>query len=194
MRETVRILRFLSGKKDVVLLASGKTDSLAIQTARAEFSNCVYLAEYRLLTLFEDVPENHESRIMRKPWQLGVYLYVHLALRELPGVLPVEQNLLKRLKGALEASSDLFGIWTGNLKLLLWIVFVGAAASADGRVERGFFVRLLGLLRVQIGIRSLVEFVDVLRSVLWFEAFYRPHAVALWGEVDIEVTREEASV
>lgn len=185
MRETVRILRDLSHKKRTVSLSADKSNMSSL-VDRTEYSNCMYLAEYRLLTLFDEVATHHTLTSMRKSWQLGVYLYLHLALRELPGAAQFEYNFVKRLKMTLEAAPNLYEVWTTNLSLLLWIMFIGAVAATH-RVERVYFVQHTSILANELGILSRLDFMTLLKSVMWLESFCGPHAVALWGDVEVEI-------
>lgn len=178
----------LSAKKSAVVTSLHKPD-ISNLDARTDFANCMYLAEYRLLTLFDDVPSNDASRVLRKPWRLGVYLYLHLALRELPSTSPVEKGLSQRLKTALDeggTAEDLCKLWEGHLSLLTWILFLGAVAC-EGRVEdRMFFVRRLRIVVENLGISEAGRkgFEAVLKSCLWLESFCTPHAAAVWEEVE----------
>lgn len=187
MRETLRLLRILSLKKSTLTLAINDSSPSNLAN-RLEFSKCMYLAEYRLLTLFDNISSTHTSMSIRKPWQLSVYLYIHLALRDLPETAPAEFNLVKRLKATLKATPDLCELWTENLSLLLWIMFIGAAATSKS-IERVYFIQHIIKIADRISILSRLDFITLLKSVMWLEAFCKPHATTVWNDVEAELSK-----
>jgi hypothetical protein len=177
MREITQTLRHLSDIKS----------SIMNEVQRMEFSNCIYLAEYRLLTIFNDgLPSNSTSINARKAWQLAAYLYIHVALRELPVASHAEQNLVQQLITTLKQIRQDFQVkWKDNLSLLLWIMFVGGTA-ATSKADRQYFINHIVWVSARLGISSVPDFRNNLRKVIWLDSFCDRFSAELWERVGKE--------
>jgi hypothetical protein len=65
---------------------------------------------------------------------------------------------------------------------LLWILFVGAAAS-NGRPERFWFVKGLGNLCKELEAWNLEQLRDYLGRVVLQEIFFEFHLISIWDDV-----------
>lgn len=151
---------------------------------RLQASTQIYDLEYDIL-LLNSSNRNQEDI----PLKVGAQLYLWLVIREVPPSSPILSTLLSRLQSALLNSLSWWyaepdtrserKIW------LLWILFVGTAASL-GRVERFWFVQELEKLCAELGV-SRVEgnwgLRDRLASVLFQESFFGWHLLAVWEDV-----------
>ena len=98
----------------------------------------------------------------------------------------INYTLARRLKGVLESNSaDLLVVWKEDLHLLLWILFIGGAATL-GTDERSYFVGNLRRMTTHMALDTLEVFRGALKEVLWLNDFCDQEAAALWKE-----TRED---
>lgn len=94
----------------------------------------------------------------------------------------INYTLARRLKGVLERNNaELLVIWKDDLHLLLWILFIGGAATL-GTDERVYFVGHLKRTISYMGLDTLESFGAALTEVLWLKDFCGPEAIALWKE------------
>jgi hypothetical protein len=162
---------------------------------RLQASTQIYDLEYDIL-LLNSSNLNQEAI----PIKVAAQLYLWLVIREVLPSSPILSTLIFRLQGSLlnslswwylePDSSSERKIW------LLWILFVGAAASL-GRVERFWFVQELEKVCLELGV-SRVEgnggLRDRLASVVLQELFFGWHLVAVWEDItallDLEMPYE----
>jgi hypothetical protein len=152
------------------------------------FSRGLYLTEYKLLVMLDQkaedelIPMNRNSHVYGSV-RLAAYLYLYMALRELPRSTMINYTLARRLKGILERSNaDLVLVWRDDLHLLLWILFIGAVATF-GTEERGFFVSYLSRMQHHMGLVSLEGFQAALKEVLWLRDFSDMESIIVWREM-----------
>jgi hypothetical protein len=154
------------------------------------FTRGLYITEYKLLVILDQtteddfIPLDRNSHIYGST-RLAAYLYLYMALRELPRTTMINYTLARRLKGILEGNNaDLLVVWKDDLFLLLWISFIGGAATL-GADERVYFVGILKQLVFHMGLHTLERFSAVLREVLWLNDFCGPTSAALWKEAKL---------
>lgn len=95
----------------------------------------------------------------------------------------INYTLARRLKGILEGNNaDLLVVWKDDLHLLLWISFIGGAATL-GTDERSYFVGILKMLISRMKLDTLERFGGALKEVLWLNEFCDQEAAALWKEM-----------
>ncbi|KAF2809470.1 uncharacterized protein BDZ99DRAFT_463264 [Mytilinidion resinicola] len=155
---------------------------------RISISNAIYLVERRLIsvkseawsTFFEPSAEFDLS----EPLRYAAHLFLHMAVRELPGKAKMHDGLLRRLRNALPEYLNVAEMVASefSLGLLLWIYFMGAAASRK-RADRAYFVA--GLIQVSeaVAVESAGAFEGALKSVLWLDGFCKSRSSALWEEM-----------
>jgi hypothetical protein len=116
---------------------------------------------------------------------LAAHLYMHLAVRELPGTAKMHLNMLYDLKSSIayDLSSLFFQASDASLQVLLWILFIGAAASTD-LDTRSFFVQKLQPVCTVLGLETEADFAGLLKGVLWLEGFCLDHCAKVWMEVN----------
>ena len=157
------------------------------------FTRGLYITEYKLLVLLDQKPEDSEDDFISLDrnshiygsTRLAAYLYLYIALRELPRTTMINYTLARRLKGVLEGTNaDLLVVWKEDLYLLLWILFIGGAAT-HGTDERSYFVGILKRAIERMGIDSLERFSGAIKEVLWLGEFCKQEAVTLWREVKL---------
>lgn len=153
------------------------------------FSRGLYLTEYKLLTMLDQKIDDDELTLLDRnshlygSARLAAYLYLYMALRELPRTTKINYTLASRLKGILETSTtNLLLIWKEDLHLLLWILLIGAAATF-GTEERKFFVGHLSRATHHMALASLASFQEALKEILWLKEFSEEESIALWKEM-----------
>ncbi|KAF2490773.1 hypothetical protein BU16DRAFT_585149 [Lophium mytilinum] len=157
-------------------------------TERISISNAIYLVERRLIAFKSEVWstffEPSAELDLSEPLRYAAHLFLHLAVRELPGKAKMHDGLLRRLRNALPEYIDVGEIVASefSLGLLLWIYFIGAAASRE-EVDRAFFVVGLVQMKHAVGVDSADAFQTSLKSVLWLEGFCRSRSNDLWEEM-----------
>jgi hypothetical protein len=151
------------------------------------FARGLYITEYKLLVVLDQnseddlIPLDRNSHLYGST-RLAAYLYLYMALRELPRTTMINYTLARRLKGVLESNSaDLLVVWKDDLHLLLWILFTGGVATL-GADERSYFVGNLRRMVSHMGLDTLEAFRDALKEVLWLNDFCDQEAAALWKE------------
>jgi hypothetical protein len=149
------------------------------------FTRGLYITEYKLLVVLDQnseddlIPLDRNSHIYGST-RLAAYLYLYMALRELPRTTTINYTLARRLKGLLEGNNaDLLVVWKDDLHLLLWILFIGSAATL-GSDERAYFIGVLRRLISLMRLDTLDRFKGALKEVLWLDDFCEPESVALW--------------
>lgn len=146
--------------------------------------------EYELLLLNKvhaDDPEPTERIFSFEavPLKIAAHLYLWLVIRELPPTSELLYLLVQRLQDLLEIQIP--GWWSAGserITWLLWMLFVGGAASAK-RMERWWFVRELSKVFEMLGIDSFETLRAELDKVLWQEAWCKDHCLALWADVKV---------
>jgi hypothetical protein len=167
---------------------------------RKSISNAVYSVEHRLLSARSTILEHDKSADvdavdMSQITLLAAHLYLHLAVRELPGHAKMHLKMLYSLQSCLLSTimSFLPQASDATLALLLWVLFIGAAASSD-QVTRLFFVQNLQHVSAILGLQTRREFEEMLKEVLWLDGFCAEHCAKVWEEMNgmdafiIEVT------
>ncbi|KAH8807599.1 hypothetical protein F5884DRAFT_789665 [Xylogone sp. PMI_703] len=148
----------------------------------AEFNNCLYLSEYRLLIRCEGpLPENNVERVFRTK-VLSLYLYVHVVLRGLPIASMSAQTLADQLRASLGPDfQEAYNLWDEK-QALLWALFMGwITTTNDGHSEH--FVNSAAHICSSLMIQDLETFKDILKEILWTKHFCEPRSEEMWAEV-----------
>jgi hypothetical protein len=182
MSEIFQVLRMLS-------IIMSKPSIATID--QAMFTRGVYITEYKLLIVLDqtdvldnEIVLNRNSHIYGS-CRLAAYLYLYIALRELPVAAAINRTLVKRLKSILEGvKGDLLVLWKEDQHLLLWILFMGSIASWN-TPDRGYFVGVMRRLVKEMGVETLERFTGVLKEVLWLREFdnKRCTSSSTWEEI-----------
>jgi hypothetical protein len=157
---------------------------------RRSISNAVYSAEHRLLSLrmssyTDDDDIQSISLDFSQVLLLAAHLYMHLAIRELPGTAKMHLKMLYDLKSSITLNfpSLFFQASDAILQVLLWILFIGAVASTDLNT-RSFFVQNLQQVCTVLGVETEVDFQSLLKGVLWLDGFCLVHCARVWREMN----------
>jgi hypothetical protein len=158
---------------------------------RQQLSRAVYTAEHALLHLrssSEPVTRTGDSDVdLSEALLLAAHLYLHLAVRELPGTARMHLNMLGKLHAAVpESLANVVLLWDDlSLEVLLWVLFVGAAA-ARAHASRPVFVRRLREVSVAVGVASRADLEAALKGVLWLDRFCERHCEGIWAEMGLQ--------
>lgn len=156
----------------------------------------LYLVERHLVTLLSPSAQNANRhspacKTVNYPCFLAALSYIYISLRDFPLQAPLFTAFVTRLDGALfGGESDLWSRWSENsYPMLLWVLAVGALA-ANGRAEKGRFVRELEKASWVLGIEEFDHFVGTLLNIVWNVRSENGEAVLmrLWDEV-LEIRR-----
>ncbi|KAF2420282.1 hypothetical protein EJ08DRAFT_28454 [Tothia fuscella] len=164
----------------------------ATQLERKQISMAVYTTEYALLLLRSSEEDTAITELVHNVFNLSnvlllaAHLYLHLAIRELPGTAKMHLNMLNQLYRAIPDNlSVAVLLWdNSSLEVVIWVLFIGAAA-ADGHACRKFFVQKLREVIVVLEVLNRVEFEETLRGVLWLNRFCKTHCFQVWAEMGI---------
>ena len=159
------------------------------------FSAAIFNTQYQITTFTARniFVENHShnleasrtfsSLLYRNATSVSFCIYINMVLRKLPLRAVLHCTMATHLKSHLEKSgNELLLSWASNLELLLWVLFIGAAATI-GSNERTYFVNHLKLVIMELQVTTLESFVRKLRLTVWSEAFCFPQSEVLWKEM-----------
>jgi len=170
------------------LISTAISSSQITNIDRKFISNSIYLVEHQLISLRQDSVVNHSITNLdidlSGPLQYASHLYLHLAIRELPGTAKMHTRLLNRLENTLPTNLDYLIVVApdSSLRLLLWILFIGAATSR-GKGEQTCFVPNLRQVSLALQIYGQEDFERSLKSVLWLDRFCNSHCTTLSPEI-----------
>lgn len=170
------------------LISTAISSSQITNIDRKFISNSIYLVEHQLISLRQDSVVSHSITNLdidlSGPLQYASHLYLHLAIRELPGTAKMHTRLLNRLENTLPTNLDYLIVVApdSSLRLLLWILFIGAATSR-GKGEQTRFVTNLRQVSLALQIYGQEDFERSLKSVLWLDRFCNSHCTTLSPEI-----------
>jgi hypothetical protein len=168
--ELLRGLQFISTSIDI--------SSLTLETRKA-ISDTLYNSEYRILS-FEHQPQHFASHL-EHAFTIASLLYLQLVFRELPNSSKVHHRLLSVLLQILRSISWIDLERQGDRDVLLWIVFICAAASRDG-MTRSEFVAIQRRLDPDVENQSLEMARERLRRVAWRGSICGDILEKIWWE------------
>jgi len=155
---------------------------------RKSISGAVYSVEYRLLSVrsdpFVSSEFNHISDLSEAAI-LAAHLFLHLDIRELPGTAKMHLNMLNRLEVILTEKTLEYQMLSTSpvaLSILLWTLFVGAAA-ASVNASRPMFITGLRRASIALGLSTLEDFEGLLMSIMWSDRFYKAQCFNIWHEI-----------
>lgn len=165
------------------------------------------------------VSDTVAATIPRRVTLLASSLFIDLALRQLVPQAEMHTIVASRLKDVLcllspdknPSPRSIVIHWKDTMERLLWISFVGGAASShsashpykinahgeatSGRVElRQFFVALLVEIRDALLLTNLDQMRIVLKMFGWVEAWAGEHSGSLWGEMEWQSVQEMVGI
>jgi hypothetical protein len=117
---------------------------------------------------------------------LAAHLYIHLAIRELPGTAKMHLKMLYDLRWSFPSDITFLFFQASDtyLRILLWILFIGAAGTFDTDA-RVFFVQNMQNVCAVLGVETRGDCEEVLRSVLWLDGWCVDRFDGIWKEVDM---------
>ena len=159
----------------------------------------IYNVEYELLHLNkENAADLEPSECLYAfeavPLKTAAHLWLYLFIRELPRTSQLLYHLVQRLQNKLEIHLD--GWWSSNYERqtwLLWMLFMGAAASA-GRYERWWFVKEMSTVCRAMRIWSREELEEALKRVLWQHVWCQDYVKSVWNDIVMMEEMERSSL
>jgi hypothetical protein len=155
------------------------------------------VAEFQILDHIQDevvTPQDHRYKTMI----LAIHVFLYAGLRQLPTMGPMVRLLVSRLRDALQAPGNINSeAWKDNQADLVWVLFVGAAASYVPSVRQrvdyvtlerygdraSWFSERLELAVRLLGIKSQSTLEDVLRRYVWADEFGRAALGRFWEQL-----------
>lgn len=135
--------------------------------------------------------EAEGARALNRLVALAALMYCGHCLRDIPLSHAVFRNGVSRLKTAVEGyqppmwdALDLDFDFRGkglSTRKLFWVLFFGAVA-AEGKSERAWFVRRMGMCAADLGLWEWQEAREVMESVLW-QSELDANGMRVWGEI-----------
>ncbi len=161
----------------------------------AYFSAAIFNTQYQITTFTTrnifveghsynlEASRTFSSLLYRNATSISFCIYINMVLRKLPLRAVLHVTMAMHLKSDLEKpGNELLHSWASNLELLLWVLFIGAAATT-GSIERTYFMNHLKLVIMELRVTNFENFVRKLRLTVWSEAFCFPQSKVLWKEM-----------
>jgi hypothetical protein len=149
-------------------------------------SNIVYYMEHRLLSLKSNPVDTGTlpgfEVDLSKMLLLAAHLFLHLAVRELPKTAKMHLNMLNMLKVIVPRDSGFILLQKSNagLQIILWVLFIGAAATPG---QTSHFVGHLRQACLSLGLSHQEDFIRALKGVLWSDKFCELYCSVVWDEI-----------
>jgi hypothetical protein len=160
------------------------------ERAREYFSKAIYRIEYNTASAIGYDSSDHDSLMTPgNSWEervtrVAACLFMNLVLREVPGNAKMHYVMAMGMQSILnEAKNEIVLVWSEHLALLLWDIFVGAAAI-EGWPERVYFLVKLVIVTKAMGLSTLEEFKEALKMTAWVEIWANRRVEALWSEME----------
>lgn len=161
------------------ILSNIMSQSIVSLDIQYMFTRGLYICEYQLLVVLDQTDHRFDDFLLDRnshiygSTRLAAYLYLYLALRELPRTATICVTLARRLKRILEGDgkADLLVLWGDDKHLLNWIAFMGALVL-EGVPESVYFLRILKRLRRSMRLETEAMFKDALKEVLWMDDLF----------------------
>jgi hypothetical protein len=146
-------------------------------------SQVIYLTNHRLLMEISDVNHNQAPGFeFCQAFLVASTLYLNLMIREIPRRARVHYPLTEKLQIIMNNNFPGKVIEGLALEVIMWIIFIGAAANPPE--ERGnYFINLLALISENLGIREEHGLKNRLREVVWIDDICDGYLSNVWAEM-----------
>jgi hypothetical protein len=160
--------------------AKAKASELSLEE-RKTISHVIYLVNHRLL---RDLPKFNscEASSLYKAFWVAAILYLHLIIREIPRMARIHLPLTKRLQLSVKRAFSTQVIEGQILGFVVWVIFLGAAASPLGE-SSDYFINLLSLISKTLGIQDEDQLRNRLRELVWFDDICDGYLAIVWAEM-----------
>lgn len=163
-----------------VSAAKAKASELSLEK-RKTISHVIYLVNHRLLM---DLPKFNScgaSSLYEAFWVAAI-LYLHLIIREIPRMARIHLPLTERLRLSVKRAFATQVIEGQILGFVVWMIFLGAAASPPGE-SSDYFINLLALISKTLGIQDKDQLRNRLRELAWFDDISDRYLAIVWAEM-----------
>lgn len=146
-----------------------------------------YSIEYQLLLSGpkEDVSDGdfiREDNDLGEAFRLAALIYMKELLRKFLFSTIGSRILVSKLKTSL-GNVLTTEVTPASSSLLLWLLFIGGAASLENRLDHTFFIAHLVRLRRELELYEWEDVKERLEHVLWIGKMLDKHGEDLWEEV-----------
>jgi Fungal specific transcription factor domain len=115
-------------------------------------------------------------------WRIAAMIYFNSAIRTWDRASDMVRSMVAQLISSLRVS-DTYSMWSTFPEVLLWIVFMGSSAAWD-RVERAWLVFELRYGVNLLGLRSIDELEELLKSFLYRKSMLHASLCTIWQEIN----------
>jgi hypothetical protein len=163
-----------------ITVAKAKASELSLEE-RKTISHVIYLLNHRLLM---GLPKSNscEASSLYKAFSVAAILYLHLIIREIPRMARIHLPLTKRLQLSVKRAFSTQIIEGEILGFVVWMIFLGAAASPPGE-SSDYFINLLALVSKTLGIQDEHQLRNRLRELVWFDDICDRYLAIVWAEM-----------
>jgi hypothetical protein len=121
------------------------------------------------------------------PLRTAIHVYLYLVIREISPGSELIVRLIDRLQGQIE--SHLEGWWAATSvrrTWLLWILFIGGAATKVKMHQRRWFVKELGVVCRNECLFDVGGLREALKQVVWQDEWCEKHCLSLWDDIQAQ--------
>lgn len=168
--------------------AKAKASELSLEE-RKTISHVIYLVNHRLLM---DLPEFNscEASSLYKAFWVAAILYLHLIIREIPRMARIHLPLTERLRLSVKRAFNTQVVEGQILEFVIWMIFLGAAASPLGE-SSDYFINLLALISKTLGIHDKDQLRNRLKELAWFDDISDRYLAIVWAEMTATSRKRE---
>ncbi|OBT94644.1 hypothetical protein VE01_07982 [Pseudogymnoascus verrucosus] len=160
--------------------AKAKASELSLEE-RKTISHVIYLVNHRLLMDLAKC-NSCEASSLYKAFSVAAILYLHLIIREIPRMARIHLPLTERLRLFVKCAFTTQVIEGQVLGFVVWMIFLGAAASPPGE-SSDYFINLLALILETLGIQDKDQLRNQLRELAWFDDISDRYLTIVWAEM-----------
>jgi hypothetical protein len=131
-----------------------------------------------------DLPKFNSCEVssLYKAFWVAAILYLHLIIREIPRMARIHLPLTKRLQLSVKRAFSTQVIEGQTLGFVIWVIFLGAAASPPGECS-DYFINLLSQISKTLGIQDENQLRNRLRELVWFDDICDQYLATVWVEM-----------
>jgi hypothetical protein len=153
------------------------------------FSERVYMLERQLLLLSvsgDPLSTSPLESFINGSCRSAAFIYIYVALREVPIGGHLYSTFIERLRSALDHSGFVLAWSNAHPSTLLWVLVIGGMA-AIGRPERFWFVSQLAGVCMILKLQTLQDMKHIVRDIAWVEGLYDGLMKTLWTEIEVQL-------
>ena len=157
-----------------------------ISSIQLEFFEDTFAAVQHALISFPQVFATGNTVIYFRQhcWRLAALIYFNMAIRKWDLASGLVKSFIDQLISALR-ETDLSSAWASFSDVLLWVLFIGSC-GAGAKFERGWLVLEFRRVVRLLGLQSVKDIEELLKSFLYRESIFQRLLCTLLEEIDLE--------